>query len=311
MFEKHLYGRILVPMVTPFADDQTVDYEAAAAIAQKLVRDNNADSIILSGTTGEFHTLTYAERVKLFGVVRDAVGEDIPLIAGTGCASTRETVALTQKAHAMGYKLVMVVAPYYAKPNQTELLAHFRAAAAAADVSVMLYNIPIFTGVNLEPDTVAALAEVPNIVGIKEEAELNPKQITAYLNATPEDFVVYCGDDTMVLEAFAQGGRDRIGGIVSGASHLIGCQLREMIERFLAGDVDAAAALQRRYYRLFRIMGQNQRTNPVALIKEAMKMLGYPAGVPRLPLSPGSDPEKCRVREMLSELGLVDSDGKK
>lgn len=304
MFDKDRFGRILVPMVTPFRDDQEVDYEAAKAIAEKLIADNRADSIILSGTTGEFHTMTFTERVELFRIIKDTVAGRLPLIAGTGSTSTKETIALTREAEQLGYELLMVVAPYYAKPNQTELRAHFRAVAEATHLPIMLYNIPIFTGVNLDPETVADLAKIDNIVGIKEEAELNPKQMTAYLNATSDDFIVYCGDDTMVLEAFAQGGAARVGGIVSGASHLIGREMREMIKLFLAGDVERAGAMQRSYFRLFRIMGQNNRTNPVALIKEAMKILGFPAGLPRLPLSPGTDAEVAEVRLVMEKLNV-------
>lgn len=305
MFDKQRYGKILVPMVTPFTADQQVDYDAAVTIAEKLVQDKKADSLILSGTTGEFHTMTFDERVQLFSVVNAAMGEKIPLIAGVGAASTSETLALTQKAEELGFELVMVVAPYYAKPNQLELHAHYKKLAEATTVQIMLYNIPIFTGVNLEPETVAKLAEIPNIVGIKEEAELNPKQITAYLNATPEDFIVYCGDDTMILEAFAQGGANRIGGVVSGGSHLIGERIHDMIDSFVRGDIQTAADMQRNFFRLFRILGQNNRTNPVALLKEAMKLMGYPAGIPRLPLSAGTEAEIAKVRTVMENLSLI------
>ena len=144
-----------------------------------------------------------------------------------------------------------------------------------------------------------------NVAGIKEEAELNPKQISAYLNATPDDFIVYCGDDTMVIEAFAQGGLERIGGVVSGGSHLIGERIRDMIESFIRGEVQKAAEMQRSFFRLFRILGQNNRTNPVALLKEAMKMIGYNAGIPRLPLSPGTEAEIARVRKVMEELSII------
>ncbi len=305
MFNKEKYGRILVPMVTPFKDDQSVDYDAAVSIAEKLIRDKHADTLILSGTTGEFHTMSFEERVDLFKVIKEAVGENIPLSAGVGATSTIETIALTKKAEELGYELVMIVAPYYAKPNQQELCSHFKMVAESTDVQIMLYNIPIFTGVNLDPETVAKLSEIENIVGIKEEAELNPKQISEYINATPDDFIVYCGDDTMVIEAFAQGGIKRVGGVVSGASHLIGERIREMIETFIRGDVQKAAEMQQRFLPLFRIMGQNKRTNPAALLKEAMKMIGYNAGIPRLPLSQGTEEEKAEVKKIMRKLGIL------
>ena len=305
MFNKEKYGKILVPMVTPFKTDQDLDYAAAVSIAEKLVQEKKADSIILSGTTGEFHTMNFHERVELFKVIKEAVGEKIPLIAGVGAASTIETVALTKKAEELGYELVMIVAPYYAKPNQYELYTHYKLVAESTALDITLYNIPIFTGVNLDPETVAKLSEIPNIAGIKEEAELNPKQISAYLNVTPDDFIVYCGDDTMVIEAYAQGGSKRIGGVVSGGSHLIGDRIRTMIETFISGDVAKAADMQRRFLRLFRILGQSNRTNPVALLKEAMKMIGYNAGVPRLPLSPGTPEEIAKVKNVMQELSII------
>jgi 4-hydroxy-tetrahydrodipicolinate synthase len=305
MFDKEKYGKILVPLVTPFKEDQGVDYEAAVSIAEKLIEDNMADSIILSGTTGEFFTMSFEERVKLFQVIQDAVGNKIPLMAGVGCASTIETMALAKKAEELGFEIMMVVSPYYTKPTQKELHHHFKKVAESINIQMMLYNIPIFTGVNLNPETVAQLSKIENIIAIKEEAELNPKQMTEFINITPEDFIIYCGDDTMILEAFAQGGAKRIGGIISGASHIIGVQLRDMINMFLDGKVEEAAKIQQKYLPLFRIMGQNGRTNPCSLLKGAMKMVGYHAGIPRLPLSPGTEEEIAKVKRVMKKLGII------
>jgi 4-hydroxy-tetrahydrodipicolinate synthase len=305
MFDKEKYGKILVPLVTPFKEDQGVDYEAAVSIAEKLIEDNMADSIILSGTTGEFFTMSFEERVKLFQVIQDAVGNKIPLMAGVGCASTVETMALAKKAEELGFEIMMVVSPYYTKPTQKELHHHFKKVAESINIQMMLYNIPIFTGVNLNPETVAQLSKIENIIAIKEEAELNPKQMTEFINITPEDFIIYCGDDTMILEAFAQGGAKRIGGIISGASHIIGVQLRDMINMFLDGKVEEAAKIQQKYLPLFRIMGQNGRTNPCSLLKGAMKMVGYHAGIPRLPLSPGTEEEIAKVKRVMKKLGII------
>jgi len=305
MFDKEKYGKILTPLVTPFKEDQSVDYEAAVSIAEKLIEDNMADSIILAGTTGEFFTMSFEERVKLFKVIKDAVGNKIPLMAGVGCASTIETMALAKKAEELGFEIMMVVSPYYTKPTQKELYNHFKKVAESVNIQMMLYNIPIFTGVNINPETVAKLSEIENIVAVKEEAELNPKQMTEFINATPDDFIIYCGDDTMILEAFAQGGAKRIGGIISGASHIIGVQLRNMINMFLNGKVEEAAKMQQKYLPLFRIMGQNGRTNPCSLIKEAMKMVGYKAGIPRLPLSPGTEEEIAEVRKVMKKISII------
>lgn len=305
MFNKNYYGKILVPMVTPFKDDQSVDYEAAVSVAEKLIEGKKADSIILTGTTGEFFTMSSDERAKIFEVVKNAVGNKMPLIAGTGAVSTIETIALSKRAEELGYDLVMVVSPYYTRPSQKELYNHFKKVADEIGINMILYNIPIFAGVNINPDTVAGLAKIPNIVGIKEEAEINPKQITQFINTTPENFIIYCGDDTMVLEAFAQGGEKRIGGIVSGGSHLIGDRLRHMIEIFLEGKVEEAARMQQEFLPLFRALSPGDRSNPACLLKDALKMVGYNPGIPRLPLIPGTKEEVAEVEKIMRKLNIL------
>lgn len=306
IFNKEKYGKVLVPLMTPFSgDDQSVDFTVARSLTDHLIESRNADTIIVSGTTGEFHTMNFDERTELLQIVHAHVAGRVPLIAGVGCTSTIETIRLARAAEKMGYETMMVVAPYYAKPNQDEIYQHYRAVAEATSSYIMVYNIPIFTGVNVESDTLGRLAEIKNIVAVKEEAELNPKQMTAFLNATPDSFIIYNGDDTMILEAYAQGGPERIGGVISGASHLIGNQIRLMIETFLSGNISAAAAMQRSFFPLFRVMSQNQRTNPAALWKDALRIAGIDAGVPRLPLSPGTAAEKEKIKAVLTSLGLI------
>ncbi|MDR1611253.1 MAG: 4-hydroxy-tetrahydrodipicolinate synthase [Planctomycetota bacterium] len=304
MFDKNVYGRVLVPMVTPFKDNQEVDYDAAVDVAALLLERGLADSLIITGTSGEFFTMTFDERVKMFRALYDKFNGAIPLIAGTGCASTIEAVALSREAAKIGYKLLMVVAPYYTKPNQDELYQHFKTVAEKTPAQILLYNIPIFTGVNIDPTVVSRLAQIDNIVGIKEEAELNPKQMTAYLNATPDDFIVYNGDDTMILESYVQGS-ERIGGVVSGGAHLFGKWIMEMIDFLYAGQISKAAAIHRNIFRMNRIMGQNARFNPIPLVKAAMREVGYNAGIPRRPLSPASDEELENIRALMRELGLL------
>ena len=306
MFDKAKYGRILVPILTPYAADQSVDHVALKGLATYLLDNKMADSLILSGTTGEFHTQLFAERVAIFETVKKAVGDRTQMIAGVGCTSTMETIALAKKALEMGFETAMIVAPYYTKPAQQELYAHYAEIAQAVPaLDILVYNIPIFTGVNINPATLGALAKFPNVVGVKEEAELNPKQITGFLNATPESFIIYNGDDTMILEAYAQGGDARIGGVISGASHAVGPFIRKMIETFLAGRIAEAAAMQRKLYPLLKIMGQNGRTNPAPLWKDAMKLLGVNAGIPRRPLTPGTPAEIAEVRKAMVAFGLL------
>ena len=304
MFEKSRFGVTLIPIVTPFGEDQEVDYDAMVSIGEKLIAEKKADTLILTGTTGEFFTMTYEERVKVLKLMKSTFGGRIPLIAGTGSASTKEAIALTKEAESLGYDTVMVVAPYYTKPTQAEILNHFKKIAAQVSLDIMMYNIPIFTGVNIDPESVRELSGIKNIVAIKEEAELNPKQMTSYLNVTPDDFIVYCGDDTMTLEALVQGG-DRIGGFVSGAAHLIGNELKVMVDSLKSGDYLKAAELQRSFFPLYRSMGGNGRTNPVSLLKDAMRMTGFNSGYPRLPLTPGTPDEIEMVRAELKRLNLV------
>ena len=305
MFSKEKYGEILVPIVTPFKENGDVDYNAMVAIGEKLLEKGWADTFVLTGTTGEFFTMDTEERVNIFKTMYEAFSGRIPLIAGTGAPSTRESIELTKAAKEIGFELVMVVAPYYTKPSQTEILNHFKTIARSVAIDILIYNIPIFTGVNTEPIMVAELAKESNIVGIKEEAELNAKQITDFINATPDDFIIYNGDDTMVLESFVQG-YERIGGVISGGAHIAGDQIRKMIACIHEGKVHEASQIQRRLFPLYRIMGQGGRTNPVCLIKEAMKMVGYPAGYPRQPLLPGTTEEVANVRKVMKQIGIID-----
>lgn len=304
MFKKETYGKILVPVVTPFKENGDVDYEAMVQIGERLLEKGWADTFILTGTTGEFHTMSGEERIRVFQTMHDAFGGRIPMIAGTGAPSTREAIYLTKAAQEIGFETVMVVAPYYTKPSQKEILNHFQLVARAVSVDILIYNIPIFTGVNTTPAIVAELAKEPNIVGIKEEAELNAKQMTEFINVTPEDFIIYNGDDTMVLESFVQG-YERIGGVISGGSHIAGDQIREMIDKLHEGKVQEASVIQRRLLPLYRVMGQGGRTNPVCLIKDAMRMMGYPAGYPRLPMLRGSEEEVAKVKEMMIKVGVL------
>lgn len=304
MFSMDRYGKILVPIVTPFKENGDVDFDAMVKIGEMLLAKGWADTFILTGTTGEFFTMSAAERIKVYETMSAAFKGRVPMIAGTGAASTREALELTKAAARIGFETVMIVAPYYTKPSQREIQEHFRTIAAAVPIDILVYNIPIFTGVNTSPAMIGELAKIPNIVGIKEEAELNAKQMTEFLNATPDDFIVYNGDDTMVLESYVQG-FERIGGVISGGSHIVGDQIREMIDLLLAGKVREASLIQRRLLPLYRIMGQGGRTNPVCLLKEGMKMMGYPAGYPRQPLLPGTAEEIAKVREMMTQVGAL------
>jgi len=296
-----IVGRLLVPLVTPFMHDDTVDNDRVGELANYLLDREYCDALIVAGTTGEFYALTLEERTALLRTVKDAVGSRAPLIAGTGAACTKHAVALTKAAASFGYDAVMVVAPYYSRPTQEGLRLHFEQVAAAADIPLMLYNIPLFAGANLAPGTVAALAKIPNIVAIKEEAGINPLQTSDFVLGTPQDFEVYCGDDTMVLQVLAQGGV----GAVSGGSHVVGDMMRQAMDAFLAGDVAKATELHLKMYPFFKALLGEGRVNPVPLVREALSLTWQAVGPPRLPQTPASDAEREALVRVLAELGKL------
>ena len=180
-------GKIIIPMLTPFKrDTQEVDYQKAAELAQHLVDNNCCDSIAVAGTTGEFNVLSTRERISIFEAVYNQVGDQIPLMAGTGAASTVEAVLLTKAAERIGYKYAMVVTPYYCKPSEQGIYNHYKTIAESVNIDIMLYNIPLFTGINMSVNLVKDLAKIKNIRGIKDEAGLNPTQMTEFARVTPE-----------------------------------------------------------------------------------------------------------------------------
>ena len=295
-------GHILVPMVTPFKrGSQDVDYAMAEKLADHLITSGAADTIIVGGTTGEFNTMLTEERLELMKVVSKVINGRVPLVVGTGAASTREAVLLTEEACKIGADAVMVVAPYYCKPSQEGIYQHYKRVAAASSVPVMLYNIPIFTGINVSPETVSKLSQIENIVGIKDEAGLNPTQMTEYRRATSEDFTIYNGDDIMVLCGLIQGAA----GVVSGGAHLIPKQMREMINAFFAGDIARATELHHQLDPLFKSFCPNGRVNPLPVLRAAIEMTGWEVGPARMPLDEATDEEKAAVRAQLVRLGVL------
>ena len=295
-------GHIIVPLVTPF-DRATgdIDQDAVRTIVEHLIENHLCDTILVAGTTGEFNVLSLEERVELFEHVKTAAAGRVRLLAGTGAASTRETIALTEKAEGIGYDAAMVVAPYYCKPTQKGIYLHFKSVAECTSLPIMLYNIPIFTGVNIDPGTVSRLAEIDNILGIKDEAGLNPTQMTEYALSTPENFTVYNGDDIMVLCGMVQGAA----GVVSGGSHLIGSSMRRMIDLFLDGKWEEALSIHRDLDPFFKALVPPGGVNPIPGLKAAMEIAGLPAGPPRLPLAECSQEHKDLIREHLTRLEIL------
>lgn len=296
-------GHILIPLTTPFKEDtHAVNYEAAARLTDHLIREKKCDSLVVAGTSGEFNTMTFEERVELFRVVKSAAAGRVPLVAGACSISTYEVAKLAKAGEDIGYDAVMALGPCYCKPTQEGAYAHFAHVAQSTALPVMLYNIPIFMGFNLEKETLGRLVgDFANIVAIKDEAGINPTQMSDYAHVTPDDFTIYNGDDIMVLCGLAQGAA----GVVSGGSIIIGHIMRRMINAFLAGDVAQARELHLQLDPLFKAFGSNNRTNPIPLLKAAINLCGLEAGVPRLPLAPATTEEIAIVRTHLERLGVL------
>ncbi len=269
------FGRLLTAMVTPFDDDLKVDYGRAEELAARLV-EAGSDGIVVGGTTGESPTLTADEKVELARVVAAAVGKRAGVIAGTGSNSTAASIELTAKARGAGVHGVMLVAPYYNKPSQEGLYQHFKAIAGSTDLPVILYNVPGRTSVNLAAATVLRLAEIKNIVALKE-ASGSLDQAGEIVSKAPEGFAVYSGDDSLTLPLMAVGAA----GVVSVASHLVGREMKDMIESFARGDVERARRIHLRLLPLFKALFIT--TNPVP-VKAALGMAGFSVGGVRQPL---------------------------
>lgn len=298
------YGQILCPMVTPYGADEEVNYEVYEELAEYLIENDLCDSLIVTGTTGEASLLTFDERVKLMESALKAAKGRKPVIAGTGCASTKETIALTKKAEELGIDLCMVVAPFYNKPTQEGIYNHYRAVAESVNVNILLYNIPIFVGVNVEASTVHKLAGIKNIIGIKDEAGINPTQITDFILATQDinsEFVIFNGDDIMLLPTVVQGAM----GVVSGGAHIFGHEIRTILKAFAEGDHEKAKDLFVPLYRFCKACGQNGRILPNSIMRPAIEMVtGIPIGPCRGPLSPITADEKNELLRVLKDIGI-------
>lgn len=291
------FGRIITAMVTPFTEAGQVNYSVAEQLADHLVN-HGSDALVVCGTTGESPTLSWDEEYQLFQVVKAAVAGRAKVIAGTGSNSTQEAIAATQKAAKMELDGALLVVPYYNKPPQEGLYHHFQAIAAAVpDLPLMLYNIPGRTGQNLHPETVARLAQIANIVAIKE-ASGDLDQVSLIRRLTPPDFAIYAGDDSLTLSLLAIGGV----GVVSVASHLVGQQLQQMVTAFIQGQPQVATEIHLRLFPLFKALFL--MTNPIPL-KLALQLQGWQVGQPRAPLCPASAEIKQRLEEVMQELALI------
>jgi 4-hydroxy-tetrahydrodipicolinate synthase len=290
------FGSLITAMVTPFRDDHAIDLDGAERLAAHLL-DTGSDAIVVAGSTGESPTLTHKEKAELFRAVGGVVQGRGQLICGTGTYSTAETLELTQAAEDAGADGLLVVTPYYNKPPQRGLIAHFERVAEATDLPIIAYNIPGRTATRIEHDTLMRLAEQPNIVAVKDSTG-DFQGVSRLMAEAPPDFEVYSGDDWATFGYVCLGAV----GVVSVASHLVGPQIRQMIELIQTGDVPAARKIHEALSPLFNALFIT--SNPIP-VKAALEMLGLPAGVPRLPLVPATPEERDRVRRALEDAGLL------
>ncbi|MCL6612394.1 MAG: 4-hydroxy-tetrahydrodipicolinate synthase [Peptococcaceae bacterium] len=290
------FGRVITAMITPFNKDLAVDYNVARKLARHLA-ESGSDGLVVCGTTGESPTLTKEEKVELFRAVVEEVGGRAVVIAGTGGNSTASSIELTQAAEKLGVDGVMLVCPYYNKPSQEGLYQHFKAVASSTNLPVLLYNVPGRTGVNLLPATVARLAEIPNVIAIKEAAG-NIDQVSELRRLLPDSFAIYSGDDSFTLPMLALGAK----GVVSVASHLVGTRMQQMINAFTTGNTTLAAQIHLQLFPIFK--GLFITSNPVP-VKAAMNLLGWQVGIPRLPLVEATAAEKEALKGILAELKLI------
>ena len=288
------FGRVITAMVTPMDDDGGVDLDGAATLAAWLVEQGN-DALVVTGTTGEASTLTDEEQVDVWRAVRAAV--DVPVIVGSGTNDTRHAAELTSRADRAGVDAVLVVTPYYNRPPQSGIEAHFRHLAAATDLPVLLYDIPVRTGRKIAPEVLLRLAhEVDNVVGLKDAAG-DPAATFRLMTDMPDGFALYSGDDNMTLPLLAAGAE----GVIGVCTHWAAEEMGQMIDAFRAGDLDGARAANARLLPSFAFETGDLAPNPMPA-KALLRAIGQPAGQCRLPLGPA--PEGLEAAALDVWLGL-------
>jgi 4-hydroxy-tetrahydrodipicolinate synthase len=283
-------GRLITAMVTPFDAKGKVDFKQAEKLALALLK-SGSDGLVLSGTTGESPTLTHEEELKLYADIKKVVGKRGSIIAGTGSNSTSEAVEATQAAEKAGVDACLLVAPYYNKPTQDGLYMHFKTIAENTKLPCILYNVPSRTVVSIASETVIKLSLIKNIIGIKE-ASGNMEEIGKIIAGTRKDFIVWSGNDSDTLPLMSIGGY----GIISVASHLVGLQIKDMINKFLAGKNAEAAAVHLRLMPLMKVLFIV--SNPVP-VKYALNQIGFNVGKPRLPLVEPDAKAAAQIKDVL------------
>jgi 4-hydroxy-tetrahydrodipicolinate synthase len=277
-------------MVTPFDELGDVDYKQAKRLALALLA-SGSDGVVVSGTTGESPTLSPEEKLRLLAEVKSAIGHKGSVVAGTGSYNTRESLKLTKEAERTGIDAILLVVPYYNKPTQEGLFQHFASIASGTNLPCILYNVPSRTITSLSPDTVIRLSQIDNIVGLKE-ASGSMDQVVRVLDGIDKEFLLYSGNDSDTFNILTLGGY----GVISVASHLVGRQIKEMMEKVIAGEVAQGAAIHRHLLPLFNALFIV--SNPIP-IKHALNHFGFPVGKPRLPLTPADEKSAAAIEAVL------------
>lgn len=285
-------GRLLTAMVTPFNEEGAVDYEQAKRLASALLN-SGSDGVVVVGTTGESPTLVREEELRLFAEVKSAVGKRGTVIAGTGSNSTAEALEATKVAEKIGVDACLLVVPYYNKPTQEGLYQHFKIIAESTSLPCILYNVPSRTVTSLSADTVIKLSHIDNIIGIKE-ASGNLGEISKIISNTRKDFLVWSGNDSDTLPILTLGGY----GVISVASHLVGNQIKEMIDDFIGGKIDKAAKIHNHLMPLVNALFVV--SNPIP-VKYALNHIGFHVGKPRLPLTEPDEKSATLIKETLKK----------
>ncbi|MCM3569046.1 4-hydroxy-tetrahydrodipicolinate synthase [Neobacillus mesonae] len=286
------FGRVSTAMVTPFNSKGHIDFAKATKLINYLI-DSGTESLVIAGTTGESPTLTKEEKLALFDHVVKVVNKRIPVIAGTGSNNTYASIELTKKAEQLGVDAIMLVAPYYNKPNQEGLYQHFKAVADSTALPIMVYNIPGRTAVTIQPETIIRLSKIDNIVAVKE-ASGNLNAMTQIIANTDDDFLLYSGDDSLTMPVLSIGGT----GVVSVASHVIGNEIQEMVQAFFEGHPEKAAKLHQQLLPLMQ--GLFAAPSP-APVKTALQMMGFDVGAVRLPLVGLTEQERAALVKLLNK----------
>jgi 4-hydroxy-tetrahydrodipicolinate synthase len=289
-------GAILTAMVTPFGPDGELDTQAARRLMRHLV-EHGSDGVVVAGTTGESPTLSDEEKLDLLEAAVDELGGEATVVAGTGSNDTAHSIELSREASARGADAVHVVTPYYNKPPRRGIVEHFKAVAGATDRPVFVYNIPGRCVINLDPDLLAELAEIDNVVAVKQA---NPDMEQARRIVEDAGLALYAGDDNLIRPFAEIGGA---GGICV-ASHLLGDRISEMFDAARSGDSARASEIDAELQDAYETLGSTALT---ITVKAALNLLGLNAGVPRLPLVEASEEELAAVRELLERHGLVAS----